>query len=287
MTKNGSMKMSGGGNKSQGLPATTNKKTGSLIRHIMKEAYSNPKQRSGGSKEQQKQKTPSFSYEVSNLSAYFASSQPNDYVANNNSLTPLSSIDLDKNARLDPWYLSSSAFIHGRLRLVIKFTLDKDLTKSNGGEIKIDVTRNGTPLPFFADIFDPNPPEAYPSYWPTITKYSFYFSDGTGNEITSNLQLSLGKITPDANGWRESPTLVIKLKNSANVDIVNGNCIFVLSYNNSPSVFGLPRTSTGGGRYLGLNGPYQFFSSEAASVGDYDFSITSAKNVNSAGITVT
>ena len=79
------MKMSGGGNKSQGLPATTNKTTGSLIRHIMKEAYSNPKQRSGGSQEQQE--TPSVSYQVSNLSNILYSQL--DYVANNNSLTTL------------------------------------------------------------------------------------------------------------------------------------------------------------------------------------------------------
>ena len=278
MTKNGSMKMSGGGNKSQGLPATTNKKTGSLIRHIMKEAYSNPKQRSGGSQEQQK--TPSFSYQVSNLSANFAYSQLGDYVANNNSLTTL--LPPLQKSNLDAWYLSSSAFIHGRLRLVIQFTLDKDLTKSNGGEIKIDVTRNGNPLPFFADIFDPNPPESFPPWYPAITKYSFYFSDGTGNNITSNLVLSLGNINLDPNGWRESPTLVIKLKNSANVDIVNGNCIFVLSYNNSPSGI-----SSGGGRYLGLNGPYQFFSSEAASLGNYVFSINSASNKPSTSFTIT
>ena len=40
MTKNGSMKMSGGGNKSQGLPATTNMRSGPIRNYVFSQAYS-------------------------------------------------------------------------------------------------------------------------------------------------------------------------------------------------------------------------------------------------------
>ena len=45
MTKNGSLKMSGGGNKSQGLPATTNMRSGPIRNYVFSQAYSPPEKR--------------------------------------------------------------------------------------------------------------------------------------------------------------------------------------------------------------------------------------------------
>lgn len=53
MTKNGSMKMSGGGNKSQGLPATTNMRSGPIRNYVNRQAYSTPAQRAGVSADEE------------------------------------------------------------------------------------------------------------------------------------------------------------------------------------------------------------------------------------------
>ena len=53
MTKNGSLKMSGGGNKSQGLPATTNMRSGPIRNYVNRQAYSTPAQRAGISTEEE------------------------------------------------------------------------------------------------------------------------------------------------------------------------------------------------------------------------------------------
>lgn len=292
MTKNGSMKMSGGGNRSQGLPATTNKKTGSLIRHIMKEAYSNPKQRSGGSQgSQEQQETPSFSYQVSDLSvslkssvnypvAYYTAEPPPSWSTTFvTSPGTFSASDLTN-------YISSTAFLYGLLRLVFEFTIDKDLTKSNGGKIKIDVSNAaGTPREFFGDINNPGGPPISAGLQAILDNlpppsWNFYFKDGTGVDISDYLEISLENIVDDDGDlYNEASTLVIQLKSSANINIGKGNCTFILAFNENDN----PQSS---GRYLG-QGPYQFFVNEQAEPGDYNFSITSAKNVNSAGFTVT
>ena len=289
MTKNGSMKMSGGGNKSQGLPATTNKKTGSLIRHIMKEAYSNPKQRSGGSQEQDQQKTPSFSYEVSNLSVslksgIFGSFGPEPPTPPQTFQTLSTSGTVSASSLSS--YISSSAFLYGLLRLVFEFTIDKDLTKSNGGKIKIDVSKaDGTPREFFGDINNPGGPPISAGLKAILDtlpppSWKFYFKDGTGVDISDYLEISLENIVDDDGDlYNEASTLVIQLKSSANINIGKGNCTFILSFNENDN-------ATSSGRYLG-QGPYQFFVNEQAEPGYYDFSISSATNKPSAGFTVT